>query len=263
MARLSVLCSGSSGNCTYVRYGSDTVLIDAGVSARRMTKMLCDNHVDISGIKGIFITHEHTDHIKGLRTFADTYGIHTYINAATADRLRESGQLPDERLVYGIENGETVKLGGLEIRSFPTSHDAAMSMGYRVTSDDGRSASYVTDLGIFSEDVLDSVKGSNMVVLESNHDMNMLRLGAYPRALKNRIAGEYGHLSNADAATAAVSLVASGTARIVLAHLSKDNNTPELAVGTVSAALSRAGMIEGRDYLLFAAGSDDGREYIF
>lgn len=263
MARLSVLYSGSSGNCTYIRYGDETVLIDAGVSAKRMFAKLVKNGVCIESIKGIFITHEHIDHVKGLRVFADKYRIKVYANKATISALRVAGNLPSDELVYPIQPDEAISFDGIKVIAFRTSHDAAMSMGYTVCTADGRKASYVTDLGKFSPEVFSAVKGSHTVVLESNHDLHMLRTGSYPYNVKERIAGEYGHLSNDDAAKAAVSLVTNGTGRLILAHLSRDNNTSELASETVGKGLFEAGLRDNKDYLLFVASSDDGREYIY
>lgn len=263
MARLSVLYSGSSGNCTYFRYGNETVLIDAGISAKRIFAKLVKNGICVESIKGIFVTHEHIDHVKGLRVFAEKYNIKVYANKATISALRIAGNLPREDLVYPIQPDEAVSFDGIKVIAFRTSHDAAMSMGYTVCTSDGRRASYVTDLGKFSPDVFTAVKGSHTVVLEANHDLHLLRTGPYPYNVKERIAGEYGHLSNDDAAKAAVNLVSNGTGRLILAHLSRDNNTSELAAETVCRSLSEAGLKENKDYLLYVAASDDGREYIY
>ena len=263
MARISVLSSGSKGNCTYVKYGDEAILIDAGVSAKRIFARLVKNGVCLDTVKGIFITHEHIDHVKGLRVFAEKYRIRVYANKATISALRNSGNLPSEELVFPIQPNEAVSFENIKVTAFRTSHDAVMSMGYTIDTTDRRKAAYVTDLGKFSPEIFEAVKGAHVAVLESNHDIHMLRTGAYPYNVKERIAGEYGHLSNDDAMNAAVSLVSSGTRRLILAHLSQDNNTPALAAETVGKGLFDAGYIENKDYVLYVAAADDGREYIY
>lgn len=264
MARLSVLFSGSSGNCTVIRSGDTAVLIDIGVSAKRAASMLEANGISPSVIKGIFITHEHIDHVKGLRVFADRYRIPVYTNAATAVALKLNGNAPvGADLFRPLTAGEAVTVGSLTVTPFSTSHDASDSAGYRVETADGRIASYVTDLGVFSDTVFEAVKGSHVVVLESNHDPFMLRSGPYPPSLQERISGDRGHLSNEAAAYAAVKLVSSGTRRLILSHLSEQNNTPLLAAQTTAKALNDAGFVCERDYLLFVAAKEDGREYIY
>ena len=264
MARLSVLFSSSSGNCTYIRYGDTVILIDAGASAKRLTALLEANGVSPCLVKGIFITHEHIDHVKGVRVFADKYGIPVYANAQTRIAMSLQANSPRNTALFcPLSAGETVSFDGMDITPFSTSHDAADSSGYRIRTGDGRTASYVTDLGVFSDEVFEAVKGSDTVVLESNHDPQMLRSGPYPLSLQERILSDRGHLSNEAAAAAAVRLVETGTRRLILAHLSEQNNTPLLAAQTVSSALDKAGFANGRDYLLFVAAKEDGREYIY
>lgn len=263
MARLSVLFSGSDGNCTYIRYGDNTLLIDAGVSAKRLTGKLEENGVPLSSVQGILITHEHIDHVRGLRVFAGKNHIPIYGNRPTLSALKRAGNLPEEVSPRELVPGTTETIAGMIVTPFCTSHDAVMSMGYRITTPDGRTAAYVTDLGIFSDEVFQAVDGAHTVVLESNHDRNMLRHGPYPPALQERVAGVRGHLANDQAAEAAVRLIRAGTGRIILAHVSTKNNTPRLAIETVGQALAAAGSVEGRNHLLFVAGKEDGREYIY
>ncbi len=263
MARLSVLFSGSDGNCTYIRYGDQTLLIDAGVSAKRLTEKLAKKGISLSDIIGILVTHEHTDHVKGLKLFAGKNNIPVYASAPTLSVLQRTGTLPEQTEAHPLSPGQSVCIGTMTVTPFLTDHDAAQSMGYRIQTPDGREAAYVTDLGVFTEDVFRCVCGVHTVVLESNHDPDMLRHGSYPVSLQERIAGKNGHLSNKQAAEAAVALVKTGTGRIVLAHVSTKNNTPRLALETVGRALTLAGSKEGRDHLLFVAGTEDGREYIY
>lgn len=264
MARLCVLCSSSSGNCTYVRYGETLILIDAGISAKRLEQMLAANGLSPANVCGIFITHEHSDHVGGVRVFADKYKIPVYANGATTVAMKLQNKAPkDASLFRPLRMGEKVAFDGMEITPFPTSHDAAESCGYRIETGDGRVASYVTDLGVFTDEVFEAVKGSHTVVLESNHDPYMLRTGPYPPHLQERILSDRGHLSNDAAASAACRLVGTGTGRIILGHLSEQNNTPLLAAQTVENALAAAGYQSGSDYLLFVAAKEDGREYIY
>lgn len=263
MARLSVLFSGSDGNCTYLRYGDNTLLIDAGVSAKRLTEQLTASGIPIASVKAILVTHEHIDHVRGLRLFAGRHNIPIYGNSATLTALREAGHLPETGTTVSLVPEVSCTVADMTVTPFCTSHDAAMSMGYRITTPDGRTAAYVTDLGVFTDDVFSFVGGAHTVVLECNHDKQMLLHGPYPPSLQKRVGGEKGHLSNDQAAKAAVRLVGAGTGRIVLAHVSTKNNTPRLALETVGSALATAGYVEGRDYLLFLAGKEDGREYIY
>ena len=264
MARLSVLFSGSSGNCTYIKCGDEAVLIDAGVSAKRITAALAANGVETDCIKGVFVTHEHIDHIDGLRVFTDCGSIPVYANAATiyAMKITKPNCVPKTAPIYELEPGGCVCFERIKVTPFATSHDAAMSVGYKVECADGRTVSYVTDLGVFSDEVFEAVKGSDAVVLEANHDIDMLRHGPYPYPLIERILSEKGHLSNVSCAAAAVRLVNFGTTRIILAHLSRENNTPALALSEVEKALADNGKEINKDYLLFAAAPKDGREYI-
>ena len=263
MARISVMFSGSSGNCTYIKYGDATVLIDAGVSAKRIYEALNKNGVDIATVKGVFVTHEHIDHISGLRVFCDRYGVPVYANEPTLSAIEKAGCMPKKADAFPVEPGHTVEFSGMTVTPFLTSHDAAQSVGYKVKCHDGRTATYVTDTGTFDDGIFDAVKGSDTVVLEANHDIKMLQNSTYPYNTIMRILSDNGHLSNKAAAAAAVKLAQSGTTRIILAHLSLENNLPSIALSEVENALSAAGKINGKDFLLFAASAEDGREIVF
>lgn len=252
MAFFCSLFSGSSGNCTLVGCGGAAVLIDAGASARAIGNALRGLDMELSDIAAIFVTHEHTDHIRGLVTLVSRYHIPVYANPGTRYGILNTYERlgPDD--VTEIETGGEIAVGQLKVRSFKTSHDSLESVGYTVGSDSGRIA-VATDLGFVSPGVMESLRGCSLVMLESNHDVGMLRGGNYPAFLKRRILSKCGHLSNDSCAEVLPELVQNGAKHIVLAHLSQDNNLPELAVDTSVSALSAAGFRRGDDYELEAA----------
>ncbi len=253
MARFCPLYSSSSGNCTYVGGGSGGILIDAGVSAKRMEQGLNGIDVDPKDIGAIFVTHEHSDHIKGLRIFAGRYKIPVYASQGTLDALEDMGELDGKFETYAI-NGANVEVCGMRVNAFSTSHDSNESVGYRVQTPDERVISLATDMGLVMPETLAGMMGSDLVMLESNHDINMLMCGPYPYIVKRRVLSEYGHLSNEACAHTALTLLEGGTTRFVLGHLSLQNNLPELALETTRGLFTKHGAAEGEDYLLQVAG---------
>ncbi len=255
MARFSSLFSSSSGNCTFIGTGTKGILIDVGVSGKQTLAALDCIGVDISDIGAIFITHEHTDHIKGMRALASKYGIDVYASEGTIKKLEESGKLCDKFKCNVIpENG--VECADMFIKGFRTSHDCAESLGFTVLTPDERKISVLTDTGIITDDMYAAVEGSDLILAESNHDIGMLRNGPYTYNLKRRILSDKGHLSNLACADLVTRLVENGTTRLVLGHLSKENNMPELAYQTSYAALETMGAKEGSDYVMYVAGKD-------
>ena len=252
MAIFCPLYSGSSGNSTYLDAGESALLIDLGVSCRAAVTALQQLGADFSKLKGILITHEHSDHIKGLRVFLKKYPLPLYATEPVLEYLREHVELPAGLPLYEADP-EGFCVGQMMVRPFATSHDSLSSFGYAVNLPDGRRISVATDLGYVSDEVHQAIHGSDLVLLESNYDEAMLRCGPYPYPLKRRIASDSGHLSNDSSALEARTLVDSGTTRLVLGHLSKENNHPELARETVRSELTLAGMAEGGDYLLSVA----------
>ena len=250
MAKFCPLFSSSKGNVTYIGSGESGILVDVGVSAKRLEIALHDIGVDPSSLDAIFITHEHSDHRSGLRVFASRYGIKVYATDGTLSALEQYGDLKDvcyEAIGDGTEAGE------LLIQPFATSHDAAESCGYTVETPDGRKISVCTDLGYVSDTVSDAVSGSDLILLESNHDLAMLETGPYPYHLIQRIKGRKGHLSNESCAEQAQKLIRSGTTRIILGHLSEQNNFPELAFQTTYNSLEEIGAKADCDYILKVA----------
>ena len=227
MAKVVPLFSGSSGNCYYVSNGGSGILIDAGRSAKQITCALEDNGINISSIEAIFVTHEHSDHVKGLRVFANRHKLPVYMSEGTMNALY-AGNYADEKTHCLVIGSEGVDLSAMHVDSFPISHDCAEGIGFRV--DMGSKAyALATDLGYISDEVEKALIGCDVVTIESNHDVNMLRMGPYPYILKRRIMSDKGHLSNEVCSVFLPKLVRSGTKRFILAHLSRENNMPEIA----------------------------------
>lgn len=255
MARFSSLFSSSSGNCTFMGTSSNGILIDVGVSGKQALAALDCIGVDIKSISAIFVTHEHSDHIQGLRVVASKYSIPVYASEGTLKKLEESGKLCNKFRAEVIPEGG-VEAGGLLVKGFRTSHDCAESLGFTVETPDERKLSLLTDTGIVTEEMYKNIEGSDLVLIESNHDVGMLRNGPYTYALKRRILSDKGHLSNLACADLVTRLVEKGTTRVVLGHLSKENNMPQLAYQTSFSALETMGAKEGSDYTMYVAGSD-------
>ena len=255
MARFSSLFSSSSGNCTFIGSGTGGVLIDVGVSAKQTLAALDCIGVDINDIGAIFVTHEHTDHIRGLRALASKYNIDVYTSEGTMKALENGGKLCSKYECRVIPD-EGIECRGMFIRPFRTSHDCAESLGFTVETPDERKISVLTDTGYVSEEMKNAVMGSDLILAESNHDIGMLRNGPYTYSLKRRILSDKGHLSNEACSKLVTELVQNGTTRLVLGHLSKENNMPDLAYQTSNAALLTAGAKEGQDYMMYVAGSD-------
>lgn len=236
---IHTIASGSSGNCLLVSHGGAHLLVDAGISCRRIAAALKGWGIDPRDIQGILITHEHSDHIAGLATLTKQYALPVYTSPGTGRQLcyRIAAM---EDLLRPLEPGEGAQAGPFRLGSFPTSHDAAQPMGFTVEAA-GRRAAVCTDLGYVSEEVLDGVLGAQLVVCEANHDVEWLKSGPYPYYLKARILGEKGHLSNEDGAALACQCAAHGAHTVLLAHLSAENNTPARARQVTETALSAAG----------------------
>lgn len=228
------LASGSSGNCSLVRAGETVLLIDAGISCRRIETALRALGLTLDAIDAVFITHEHTDHVCGLKTLSKKSDAPIYAAGATAQAL------PYPRVVALPTRG-AVDFDGCTVRSFPNSHDAAEPVGYRVDADTG-ALGILTDTGFVTDAAREALAGVDTLLLEANHDPALVQSGPYPYFLKQRILGDEGHLSNDAAAQFARFAVEHGTRDLLLAHLSKENNTPELAEYTVARALQSVGL---------------------
>lgn len=249
---LSPLFSGSSGNAILIRSERTKILVDAGVSCRRIEQALLSLGEDISDIKGVLITHEHSDHISGAEVLSRKHGIPVFATEPTW--LSASKLNIQSRLSRMISKNEFY-IDDLLIEPFELPHDAADPVGYCVSSG-GRKAAVATDLGYFPKTVELKLQSCDLVLLEANHDRQMLISGRYPYMLKQRIQSRRGHLSNDDAADAAVKLAAAGVTSILLGHLSKENNSEQLAYRTVTDALIANGVTPGRGFSLGLAFRD-------
>ena len=254
MLKYCSIGSGSSGNCHYVGYKDTNILIDAGLSGKRISKGLENIDVDISKLRGIFVTHEHSDHIKGLGVLSRKYDLPIYLNYKTWLALESKIGKIKESNVMIFDNDKAYDLGDMCIKPFPINHDAADPVGFSLFNE---KESIATDTGHISEDVRTNILGSKLVVLESNYDKEMLLMGSYTYALKKRVMSNTGHLSNEDAAKFAVDLIKNGTEEILLAHLSRENNFPALAYETSNHILTENQMKIGKDVELEILMRDD------
>lgn len=234
------LASGSTGNCGLLVLGETRLLIDLGISVRRLKIALETVNLKIEKLDAILITHEHTDHIKGLATFVKKYDTPIYASRGTARVLFEKYPIIQNQL-NSYDSGATLQIKDVSLKTVPTPHDAVESMGY-IFWVQGIRFGYMTDLGFVPTPIRQALRGCTSVVLESNHDIYMLQYGCYPDLLKRRVGGPRGHLSNTDCANLAVDLVRNGTQQIILSHLSEKNNTPTRARLETQTALSDAGL---------------------
>lgn len=232
--RMCSIASGSSGNCIYVGSDNSHLLIDTGISKKRIEEGL--NKLEIKGdeLDGILITHEHSDHIKGLGVFSRKYEIPIYATPGTIAGIKESsslGKMP-EGLLHPIKADHPFRLGELDVHPFAISHDANEPSGYRFEQD-GKKIAVATDLGKYDEYTVENLKDLNAVLLESNHDIHMLEVGPYPYYLKQRVLGDRGHLSNELSGRLLCDILHNNLQSVLLGHLSKENNYEELAYETV------------------------------
>ncbi|WP_409296342.1 MBL fold metallo-hydrolase [Peribacillus sp. SCS-26] len=246
----SVLASGSTGNAIFVEADGQSFLVDAGLSGKQMDLLFKQIGKDPSELSGLLVTHEHSDHIKGLGILARKYKLPVYANAKTwAAMERNIGEVPlDQKFTFDME---TVKsFGGLDIESFGVSHDAAEPMFY-VFHHGGKKLVLITDTGYVSDRMKGIISNADMYVFESNHDVQMLRMGRYPWNTKRRILSDVGHVSNEDAAIAMSEVAGDNTKRIYLAHLSLDNNMKDLARMSVAQTLETRGIRIGEQFELY------------
>ncbi len=244
------LYSGSSGNATYIASGKTGILVDAGLSGRQMTEALARIGVLPETLSGIVITHEHSDHVKGAGILSRKYHVPVYANERTWEAMASQvgAVAPGEKRVF--ETDGDFYIGDLSLHAFPIPHDAADPVGFRVWGG-GRSAATATDMGYVRKDVLRALAGADLVLLESNHDPQLLMNNPhYSAALKRRILGQHGHLSNEACANGILALYESGVRRLVLGHLSAENNTPNLAMETALQAVTGQGLTPNEDIWL-------------
>ena len=257
------LYSGSSGNALFCQYGNTRLLIDAGKTGSCLTAALQKIRVDPETISGVLITHEHSDHIQGAGVIARKYHLPLYATQETWRAMEgKLGKIPGD-LIRTVQSGKGFWLGDIGVEPFSIPHDAADPVGYRLWGG-SLSVSTATDLGAFTENVFSSIAGSTLVLLESNHDPDMLRTNPrYSAALKARILGDHGHLSNEACSAALLRLIGAGTTNVILGHLSGENNTPTLARRVSMETLAREGIRPDEDVQLQVALRDEvGQVYI-
>ncbi len=242
------LRSSSKGNCTAVFSDTTKILIDCGISCKMTVSALFDIGIMAEEIDAIFVTHEHNDHIRGINLFSKKYNVPVYANSATWTSMRELLPGVSEENVCIIEE-EAVKIGDINVCAFAISHDAVNPVGYTMVSGDEK-VSVATDTGLVNPSMFDALCGSDKVMIEANHDLNLLAMGSYPDMLKRRIRGDKGHLCNEKAGELALSLFKEGTKKFLLGHLSEENNNPDLAYVTVREMIASCGAKEGIDFIV-------------
>lgn len=248
--QLSVLASGSTGNAIYVEDGEQSFLVDAGFSGKQMEALFQSINRDISKLSGIFVTHEHSDHIKGLGVVARKYKLPIYANEKTWQAMDGLiGTIPTEqKFIFTTESVHC--FGSTSIESFGVSHDAAEPMFYAFHHGDKKLV-IITDTGYVSDRMKGIISNADAYVFESNHDVQMLRMGRYPWSVKRRILSDVGHVSNEDAAIAMSEVIGDHTRKVYLAHLSSDNNIKDLARMSVTQTLESKGLIVGERFDLY------------
>lgn len=244
MIKICSLGSGSKGNCVLINNGKNRLLIDAGLSVNAIFKKLKELGLNFNDIDGILLTHEHDDHIKSIEALSAF--IPVYSHPDTLEYVKDKYAMP---LRHQMEVEEQYfNIGSFDILPFRTSHDALHPYGFVINDCDSK-LSYLTDTGFISKGVMNLIKGSDTVMIESNHDEELLTLGVYPYYLKKRILSEVGHLSNEECALTIASLLECGASKFMLAHLSEKNNLPELAYWTTANFLAKKGF-SCKDYQL-------------
>lgn len=233
------LYSGSSGNSIYVKYGNTEFLVDAGVSTTMIERALNALGTSLTNISAIFITHEHIDHTYALEVISKKYKIPVHFTAPSYNEFVKSGTFLS-KCALSHEVIYCEKVGEVSIKSFEIPHDAKQNVGYIIKTK-SETFGIATDIGHITDEIVSSLSECDKIIIEANHDINMLKCGTYPEYLKRRILSQRGHLSNDDCATLICTLAEKGVKSFTLAHLSKENNTEEIAFNTVNASLVRNG----------------------
>jgi len=254
--KLCSLRSSSKGNSIIVYSENTKILVDCGISGKTLEACLGQVDIDPATIDGLVVTHEHTDHTKGIGVIARKYSIPIYATYGTWSAMAKAvGELPQNcRRV--IDEHISFTIGDIEVLAFGISHDAAHPVGFVFRCGEDKVA-VATDTGLVTDEIFERIKGSRIVLLESNYDLFMLEAGAYPYELKRRIKSEIGHLSNDDAALTALDLVKSGTEILILGHISPENNYPDLAYQTTKLCLEGHGFKVGENVHLYVAKRDE------
>lgn len=264
MMELCSIASGSSGNCICVGSDACHVLIDAGISGKRIEAGLNAVNLKADEIQGILITHEHIDHIAGLGVLARRYGLPMYATAGTIKAVLQTKSVGkiDPELFCEIRPEEEFSIGDLTIEPISISHDAADPVAYKIKQP-GKSMAVMTDLGVYTEKIVEKLQNLDVLFLEANHDVHMLQVGSYPYPLKQRILGERGHLSNELSGQLLGEVLHDDFKTVFLGHLSKENNYPELAYETVRLEVTMGeNPYKGDDFPMYVAKRDEPSEMI-
>lgn len=248
--KVSILASGSSGNVTYIESEKKKLLVDSGLSGKKVAELLKQINRDIADLDGILVTHEHRDHIHGVGVLARKYKLDVYANEKTWEAMLPMIGNVNTEQKYLFEMGTTLSIGDIDIESFGVSHDAAAPQFYSFHKNNKRFV-MLTDTGYVSDRMRGMVANADMYLFESNHDLEMLRMGHYPWHLKQRILGDKGHLSNEDGALALAEIIGDTTKKIFLGHLSRDNNIKELAHLTAVNILKEKNTGVGESFSIF------------
>lgn len=233
------IVSGSSGNCQFIQSGNTKLLVDAGLSGKKIQEGLSSIDIDPKEINGILITHEHSDHILGAGILSRRFDIPIYANQGTWEGMEKAiGKISDKNIM--IIDNKDFEIGNLGIQPFSVYHDSNDPFGYSFYCGN-KKASILMDTGMVDENIVNTIKGSDILMIESNHDVDMLKVGSYPFFLKKRVLGKWGHLSNEDSGKIITEAITNDQATVILGHLSRENNFPELAYETVRS------IVRGRD----------------
>lgn len=254
MSKVCQLFSGSKGNCIFVSCGNTKFLLDAGVSAKRIENALNDIGEDASQIDGIFITHEHSDHIKGIKVLASRHHIPVFASELVMNKIIEKDVFAGK---VELNLAENMEFEGAEIDTFHLSHDSVDCVGYKIVMPDKRKIAVCTDTGYITNEAHDKLLGCDLVCLESNYEVTMVENGPYPYDLKKRVLSNRGHLSNVACSEFATELANNGTTRFVLSHLSETNNYPSIARQTTISALTQCGFEENKDFRLYVSSTEN------
>lgn len=261
MMKFCSLFSGSSGNAVFISSGNTKVLVDAGMSKKRIENALNSIGEEPSSLSAILVSHEHRDHILGVGIMSRKYNLPIYANRGTWESMESIIGKVEEENKRCFENESMFDLGDLIIKPFQIPHDASEPIGYRIHFKD-KKITIATDIGHINKKLLKCIENSDILLLEANHDIEMLKVGSYPYNLKRRILSDIGHLSNEVAADVVSYLANKGAKNIILGHLSKENNFPELAYETVACKLYEDGIKAGRDINLVVAGRDSASDVL-
>lgn len=254
MSFLYPMCSSSKGNCSYIGSQERGVLIDAGLGIRSFLSQLALIGVAKEAVRGIFVTHEHSDHVKGLSRIQKELQVPVYASQGTLSCLIQKGYLPSDAPMKVVDSKAPERIGSFVVSAFPTPHDSVESQAYQIhIQEEQKTVTVCTDLGYITEEIHHRLVQSDLLMLESNYDPYLLQSGCYPYFLKRRIAGSGGHLSNADCAAEISALYDLGVRHFVLGHLSEENNRPELAYANILSALERKGGRLQEDFTLSVA----------